>query len=1080
MSKMSITLHHKDMGDDLLALIEQLGSPVNKIEPLTTQPCHDQARGSWKLQLADGRTVKARRLETQVRAETLERLSELFGDLPLNRVLAHQGNGLIEEWLPGPCLDSLPLTLDLAETVGEMLGKIARAGQGNPLLEPQRRNLDTRWQKLEQALHKLVASRLLSSEAGILLLKKAQANKPDRLDSGLVHLDFQPRNLVLTHDGPRVIDNELLDIGILDQDLARTWYLWPMTAPQQTRFLRGYEKFRSPQLFLLHELFWSIQTLASATAYAHRTGQPVSGLIKALERLATGDLPRAWISKQPASRTGATERIRLGFLCDYLAIGGQERICLNLLSGLDRSQFDPYVYAFRGGALVPEFQKLNVPLLIGSDRDPLEAQIQWTDLDKEEKATYRDTLASALKRDQIDAALVFAWRDGIPAAQRAGVRVLIEKLDGPGLLAKIADKSPFDRVVCESATLRKDLLSRLGELGLEEERIELIYPGIDVTHFDPTRFNRAEERMRLGLSNEDLIVGTVSRLIPDKNIGLLIKAFAQVNPANCPGTPKLLILGPDGGAKGDLEALVHKLELSDRVQFLPPTQDVATVLSVLDVFGMTSLREGLPTALLEAMAMGLPILTTGTGSIPEVMNGNGFLLPGFAPESLGKRLSRLLCEPELRATMGNASHAYSARFAQRHSIGRYEDLIKECLVEKPTRAEILQELPQAKLERNPQDRLKVLAVVARFKWTHIDYLVALGKQVQLRVVVIHEFHAGAVANGRKWGLDIVLLDPVSDPEAYSDRLQREVDTFKPDIVHMLYYLHEKLTLIMRDILNVDKSKSRPARLVFECRDPLSTMEPPDKPGVAELEKAAIQAADGWVFVSEATRTFYEQQYELELGQSLIVPHGFAERTVGPPAPKLSATDGRLHIALVGNALATPNDGRYYGNIIRTLCNQGVVVHSHFHPDPESDAFYTALGEELQDYHPHPKLNHREDTILSRAMSVYDLMGVFHELDAPGRNESRTLAMCMPTKAVCGWLLGGIPIVCYPHYKGLIEWIKGYEMGFVVNNLEEVGALQNQRAAIQQVTRACLEHRHLLTHETQASRLKDYYQSLLEG
>ena len=81
--------------------------------------------------------------------------------------------------------------------------------------------------------------------------------------------------------------------------------------------------------------------------------------------------------------------------------------------------------------------------------------------------------------------------------------------------------------------------------------------------------------------------------------------------------------------------------------------------------------------------MGLPILTTGTGSIPEVMDGNGFLLPGFGPEGLASRLQRLLCDRNLRQSMAKRSRVLASRFALRHSIGRYEEMILECLAEKP-------------------------------------------------------------------------------------------------------------------------------------------------------------------------------------------------------------------------------------------------------------------------------------------------------------------------------------------------------------------------------------------------------------
>jgi glycosyltransferase involved in cell wall biosynthesis len=673
-------------GPDLCSLVAQLGSPVVDIQLLTSEAAPGNRRGCWKLQLADGRLFKGRRLESAERAEQLSTLTGLLQDLPVTAVVTRRGDALLEEWSAGPTLDSTPLDLETAQTLGKLLGRLAITATGSPLLEPRLRSTASLLTKLEHALDELAAADVLTQDICRQLLARAHENAPEKLESGLVHLDLQARNVVMAATGPRIIDNELLDVGILDMDLARTWYLWPLSAAAQARFLRGYADSRSPRAFLLHEVFWAIHTLACAAASRRRNGQPIDELPRALERLARGELPRQWLGSADAAVPRTDERIRVAFICDYLAIGGQERICLNLVRGLDRSRFSPYVYAFRGGALAAAFQELGVPLMIGSDRDPLEAQADWTARDAEEKLAYRDTLAAALARDRIDAALVFAWRDGVPAAQAAGVRVLIEKLDGQALLGKIGDKSGFDRVVAESATLRDEMLARRAELGLDEERIEWVFPGIDLSEFDPARFDRVQERKRLGLTDTDLVVGTVSRLIPAKNIKLLLQAFAGLDPAACPGTPRLLIVGPDGGALADLQSRARELGVDERVIFLPATNQVASVMSVMDVFGMTSLHpEGLPTVILEAMAMGLPILTTGTGSIPEVMDGNGFLLPGFGPEGLANRLQRLLRDTSLRQTMGQRSRVLASRFALRHSIGRYEEMIFGCLAEKPHR-----------------------------------------------------------------------------------------------------------------------------------------------------------------------------------------------------------------------------------------------------------------------------------------------------------------------------------------------------------------------------------------------------------
>ena len=1065
------------IGEDLRSLVAELGSPPVEAEPLTGQPATTSRRASWKVRLEDGRILKARQLESTRRGTTLEQLSGLLSDPPFAAVLGRRGDALLEEWVPGPTLDTMAMTPDLAESVGLILGRVARAGVGNPLIDNHIRLATSLWQKLEGALADLRAAGAISADTCGSLLERARANAPDVLEAGLVHLDFKAQNLILTPAGPRIIDNELVDHGPLDMDLARTWYLWPMSAAQQARFLRGYGRMRSPRSFLLHEVFWAIHTLGCAAAFLHRHGLPKAAVLGSLDRLAAGELPRTWVGGgASARRPSRAEKVRLAFVCDYLAIGGQERICLELIRGLDRERFDPFLYAFRGGALEPVFRALGIPMLVGSARDPLVAERNWTAVDVAEKETYRATLTDALKRDRIDAALVFAWRDAIPAVQRAGVPVVIEKLDGPALVGKIVDKSGFDRVVAESATLRDAVIETAADLGLDEERVELIFPGIDLGVFDPSAYDREAERAAIGIGSDDLVVGTVCRLIPDKNVKLLLRSFAAVDPTSMPAVTRLLIVGPDGGALPELRRLADELGVADRVLFHPATDRVAAILSTMDVFAMTSLREGLPTAILEAMAMRLPIVTTGVGSIPEVMEGNGFLLPGYGSMGISQRLDRIFRDPPLRRAMGERSRAIAARFAIRHSVGRYEDLVLECLAEKPRAAEIpAGHWPAGVTGARP----RVLVLNTRFKWTHIDYLVPLAKQVDLKVVTTREVHSGAIANARRWGLDMTALDEATGP-VWEDAIRGIIRDFRPDVIHILYYHHEEQTVAVRRIIDEGRPDEPRPMIVFECRDPLTTLRPQGEVHTVRLERAAITAADGWIFVSDATRLSYEQLHGIDLSAATIVPHGFAERTVGPPAPKLSAADGRIHLALVGSAKADPRVGRYYPRIIRRLCQQGVVVHSYFHPNPAADDLHAALAAELPDYHAHAKLNHREETILSRAMSAYDLMGVFQEFDAPVENESRTMAVCMPMKAVCGWLLGGIPVVCTPHYRGLREWIDGYGMGFVIPDVDAIGSLIGRGDDIHRATRACLEHRHLLTHETQALRISRFYATLLKG
>lgn len=372
-------------------------------------------------------------------------------------------------------------------------------------------------------------------------------------------------------------------------------------------------------------------------------------------------------------------------------------------------------------------------------------------------------------------------------------------------------------------------------------------------------------------------------------------------------------------------------------------------------------------------------------------------------------------------------------------------------------------------------RPRVLAVVARFKWPHIDYLGALGQHVDLTVAWSGVGHDGAPERAIQEGLPAVSIGSIAaDGEAVvRANLTTMVERFRPDVVHVMYYTHEQLTLLVRDVVGAA------GLIVWECRDPLTTLEGA-RPGSPEweAEAQAISAADGHVLVSAALRSYLETAHGVDLSDALIVPHAFAARNAGPPAEKLSAADGRTHIALVGTADATADHGRYYVDIIRRLVAMGFVVHSHFHElDGVSLEAYSSLADELHDYHHHPTVSFRDGHRLSDLTSRYDLMGVFHELDAPMHNESATLKVCMPTKAVSAWLHGAIPVVTFQYYEGLVDLIEERGIGIVVRDWVDLARVVGDWDRIAAATAACVEHRAEFTHEFHAPRLARHYAML---
>ncbi|MFO1541483.1 MAG: glycosyltransferase [Chloroflexota bacterium] len=372
-------------------------------------------------------------------------------------------------------------------------------------------------------------------------------------------------------------------------------------------------------------------------------------------------------------------------------------------------------------------------------------------------------------------------------------------------------------------------------------------------------------------------------------------------------------------------------------------------------------------------------------------------------------------------------------------------------------------------------RPRVLAVVRRFKWQHIDLLLALGREVDLRVAWSEEGHEGSVERARRAGLELDDLGLPRDPDErdLDAALAAAVERAQPDLVHVLYYRHEALTLRLRALLGATTP------LVFECRDPATTLlsaRPGD--GVWRTEAAALAAADAWIVVSDALRAYYERAHGIVARDVVVVPHAFAAATAGPPMPKLSAEDGRLHLALVGTASEDPTRSRWYPGIIRALVAQGVVVHSHFHASsPEVVATYERLSAELPDYHAHPTVPFRVGTLLSDLTSRYDVMGVFHQLDAP-RNEAATLAVCLPTKAVSGWFHGAIPVVTTAHYRGITERIDRWGIGFIAASADALPTAVFDRDAVAAATAACLAVRDEFSQETVAGRIAALYRTLL--
>jgi glycosyltransferase involved in cell wall biosynthesis len=230
-----------------------------------------------------------------------------------------------------------------------------------------------------------------------------------------------------------------------------------------------------------------------------------------------------------------------------------------------------------------------------------------------------------------------------------------------------------DRLIVVTS-LDRDAGLRLG-IG-RPEQYRVIRSGIDLGQFAGQ--HRCRARDRLGLPLEAPLVGSVARLAPPKDIETLVRAFAQLmgdRPA-----ARLVLVG-DGPRRDDIEALVASLGMEERVVLAGTRRDVAEVLPAFDVLVLSSLHEGLPRAIVEAMASGVPVVATAVGGIPEIVRDEetGLLVPVGDATAMGAAISRLLDDPALGSSLAASARSLVAEFDVGEMVSRtvalYDELI---------------------------------------------------------------------------------------------------------------------------------------------------------------------------------------------------------------------------------------------------------------------------------------------------------------------------------------------------------------------------------------------------------------------
>lgn len=248
-----------------------------------------------------------------------------------------------------------------------------------------------------------------------------------------------------------------------------------------------------------------------------------------------------------------------------------------------------------------------------------------------------------------------------------------KKLD-LGIRIKAKTIAKFSNKIVFVSKFTKDKYFETADI--KEKKTAVIYNGIDIEEYQkPVDIIKKKEE--LGIKGNEFIIGNVGNLYPVKGQIYLIKAAKKVIEEN-PYT-KFLIIG-----RGELETRLKeetiKLGLNSNILFTGFREDIKEVLRIMDIFVLSSISEGLPISLIEAMACKVPVICTKVGGIPEVIdNGiNGYLIPPGDINSISEKIFILIRKQNLKKYfINNGYQKVSKVFEIKNMIRRYQEIYYE-------------------------------------------------------------------------------------------------------------------------------------------------------------------------------------------------------------------------------------------------------------------------------------------------------------------------------------------------------------------------------------------------------------------
>ncbi|HEY1939989.1 MAG TPA: glycosyltransferase [Candidatus Angelobacter sp.] len=382
-------------------------------------------------------------------------------------------------------------------------------------------------------------------------------------------------------------------------------------------------------------------------------------------------------------------KIKVCYIIGSLAYGGAEGQVLELIHRIDREQFEPWLVleTEKGIERLNGFRKyvrnLGVVPIGGRGMVPrgYHAARALGRLSSHLHEIRPDVVHAYLPACVIYAGVGRALKIFPPVI--ASRRSLVDCYRPNSRLGAVADKMATrasDFVLGNSRAIIEEVVKLDG---VPESRTQVIYNGVDAQRFSPAR--RPEVRAQFGWNQDHLVFGIVANFTAYKRHLDFVRAASLIH-GSMPQA-RFLLVGEDRGQMSAVRGAIAEAGLGPFTTIVPGTTTPELAFAAMDIYLCTSETEGFSNVLLEAMATGLPVISTHVGGNPEAVEEgvNGILVPAHAPETMARAALELARNPErLRRWSQNSRRKVEEAFSLEKMVQAHEDLYRRVVQQKPT------------------------------------------------------------------------------------------------------------------------------------------------------------------------------------------------------------------------------------------------------------------------------------------------------------------------------------------------------------------------------------------------------------